>query len=83
MWDVTRSLFQVKYINDSMFIKDLVKWCHYNVTLENSDIMLVSRLQFDGGPCAVIAPVQSYVIRQAFFSENPVDNLSTLTGMFV
>ena len=38
-------------------------------------------MQFDGGPCAVIAPVQSYVIRQAFFSENPVDNLSTLTGM--
>ena len=25
-------------MNDSMFIKDLVMWRHYNVILENSDI---------------------------------------------
>jgi len=38
------SPFQAKHISDSMFIKDLVMWCqwhHYNVKLENSDIMLI------------------------------------------
>jgi hypothetical protein len=42
IWDMMRSPFQAKYINDSMFIKDLLRWHHFSVTLENSDIMLIS-----------------------------------------
>ena len=41
-WDMMRSPFQAKYINDSMFIKDLLRWHHFSVTLENSDIILIS-----------------------------------------
>jgi hypothetical protein len=29
-------------MNETMFIKDLETWYHYNVILENSDIMLKS-----------------------------------------
>ena len=32
-----------KHINDSMYIKDLERWHHYNVTSENCKIMLISR----------------------------------------
>jgi hypothetical protein len=45
IWDGTRSPFWAKNINNSMFIEDLVtcrQWRHYNVILENSDIMLIS-----------------------------------------
>jgi len=34
---------RAKHINNSIFIKNLVWSRHYNVTLENSNIMLVSR----------------------------------------
>jgi (2Fe-2S) ferredoxin len=44
MWNTMRNTFPAKRINDNMFIEDLVTWCHYNVTLENCDIMLISRL---------------------------------------
>jgi hypothetical protein len=37
-----RSPFWAKYIHDGMFIEDSVRWFYYDVTLENSDIMLVS-----------------------------------------
>jgi hypothetical protein len=46
VWDVMKNLFQAKHINDSMFIKDLEtcrQWRHYNVILENSGIILISR----------------------------------------
>ena len=33
-----RSKFRAKYINDTLFIEDLVTWRHYNLILENSDI---------------------------------------------
>ena len=39
VWDVKRNAFRANLINDRMFIKDLVTWCHYDVTLENSDII--------------------------------------------
>ena len=42
MWNDMRSSFRTKHINDSMLIKDLVRWRLYNVTLENSNIMLLS-----------------------------------------
>jgi hypothetical protein len=44
MWNpmAMRSPFQAKHINKSMFIKDLVTLRHINVTLENSDSMLIS-----------------------------------------
>ena len=35
--------FQTKLINDSMLIEDSMKWFHNNFTLENCDIMLISR----------------------------------------
>jgi hypothetical protein len=47
MFDVTRIPFHAKHINDSIFIEDLVKWHHDNVTLKNSDIMLISRQLLD------------------------------------
>jgi hypothetical protein len=34
--------FQAKYINDNIFIEDLLRWCH-NVLLGKSDIMLLWR----------------------------------------
>jgi hypothetical protein len=43
MWNVMRSLFQEKHINYSMFIVELaVSDIITNITLENSDIMLIS-----------------------------------------
>lgn len=73
--DTLRNLKTILWGTD---IKDEVfmRWTQGFVFSEDEPTAL---MQFDGGPCAVIAPVQSYVIRQAFFSENPVDNLSTLT----
>ena len=40
-WETSSSFkkhLQLFYRYDSMFIKDLVMWCHYNVILENRDI---------------------------------------------
>jgi len=37
-----KSPFRAKHTNDSLFIDDLVRLRHYNTTLENSDIMLIS-----------------------------------------
>jgi len=45
MYDTTRSPYWAKHtkcIYDSMFIEDLVRCRHYNITLENSNIMLTS-----------------------------------------
>ena len=36
-----RSPFQAKHINDSMLIKNLVRWHYHNIILENNDIMLI------------------------------------------
>lgn len=36
-------------------------------------------VQHEGGPCAVIAPIQAYIIREAWFSESPKDDLKTVT----
>ncbi|XP_041366694.1 ubiquitin carboxyl-terminal hydrolase MINDY-3-like [Gigantopelta aegis] len=36
-------------------------------------------VQHEGGPCAVIAPVQGFLIKNALFCENPVENLSEVT----
>ena len=40
VWDAMRNPFQAKHIQDNMFIRDLVTWQQYDITLENSDIML-------------------------------------------
>lgn len=37
-----RSSLRAKHIYDDMFIEDLVKLPHYDVTLDNIDIMLIS-----------------------------------------
>lgn len=72
------TLMTLKTIIWGTDIKDEVfkRWTQGFVFSEDEPTALV---QFDGGPCAVIAPVQGYIIRQALFTENPVDNLSTLT----
>lgn len=36
-------------------------------------------VQYEGGPCAVIAPVQGYIIKNALFNENPREDLSAVT----
>ena len=41
-WDVSEVHFVPKHINDRMLIEDLVRWRRYNVTLENSDNMVIS-----------------------------------------
>ena len=43
-WDAIcdGSLIRAKHIKDSISIEDLVMWHHYNVILENSDIILIS-----------------------------------------
>jgi hypothetical protein len=44
VWDVMKNPFGAKHINDSMFIKEMCRqWRHYNVILENSRIILISR----------------------------------------
>jgi len=42
-----RNPFRAKDINDNMFIEDLAMLGHYNVILENSDIILISRQLLD------------------------------------
>ena len=44
MWDMMRSKFRAKYINDTLFIEDLVTWRHYNLILENSDIYRITAI---------------------------------------
>jgi hypothetical protein len=47
---------------------------------ENESTALV---QYEGGPCAVIAPVQGFVIKNALFSQHPVEDLSQVTGKYL
>ena len=49
-WDTMRSPLRAKHINNSMFIKDLVRWRqwrHYSITIKNSDIMFISQYLLD------------------------------------
>ena len=39
-----RSQFRAKYINDTLFIEDLVTWRHYNLILENNDICRITAI---------------------------------------
>jgi hypothetical protein len=39
-----RSKRRAKYINDTLFIEDLVTWRHYNLILENSDIYRITAI---------------------------------------
>lgn len=36
-------------------------------------------IQYEGGPCAVIAPVQGFIIKNALYSESPIEDLSQVT----
>ncbi|XP_069110712.1 ubiquitin carboxyl-terminal hydrolase MINDY-3-like [Argopecten irradians] len=36
-------------------------------------------VQHEGGPCAIIAPVQAYVLRAALFKDNPPEDISAVT----
>ena len=37
-------------------------------------------VQYEGGPCAVIAPVQGFIIKNAIFGDTAREDLSTITG---
>jgi hypothetical protein len=39
-----RSKFRAKYINDTLFIENLVTWRHYNLILENNDICRITAI---------------------------------------
>ena len=40
-------------------------------------------MQYEGGPCAVIAPVQGFIVKNAVFGDNVKEDLSTVTGGWV
>ena len=42
MWVAMIRPFRAKHMNDDMCIEDLVTWRHFNVILENNNVMLIS-----------------------------------------
>jgi hypothetical protein len=38
--------------------------------------------QLEGGPCAVIAPLQAFLLKQAMFSQNLGNNWRDINGTF-
>ena len=39
-------------------------------------------IQYEGGPCAVIAPVQAFIVKNMFFSESPKQEFSQVTRKY-
>lgn len=58
-----------KNLQDDVFLR----WTQGFVFSEHESTALV---QYEGGPCAVIAPVQGFVLKNALFSENKKDDLA-------
>ncbi|XP_064613700.1 LOW QUALITY PROTEIN: ubiquitin carboxyl-terminal hydrolase MINDY-3-like [Liolophura sinensis] len=60
-------------------LKDEVfsRWTQGFVFSEDEPTALI---QHEGGPCAVIAPVQTYLLRHCLFSESPTPDLQTTSA---
>ncbi|KAK3588094.1 hypothetical protein CHS0354_012150 [Potamilus streckersoni] len=70
---------EIKHLIWESSLKDEVfnRWTQGFVFSEHEPTALV---QHNGGPCAVIAPVQGFLLRNALFSENAREDLSTVSG---
>lgn len=45
-----------------------------------SDDEATALIQYEGGPCAVIAPVQAYLLKRILFSPTAKDSITDVTG---
>ncbi|KAL3831441.1 hypothetical protein ACJMK2_023192 [Sinanodonta woodiana] len=70
---------EIKQLIWESSLKDEVfnQWTQGFVFSEHEPTALV---QHNGGPCAVIAPVQGFLLSNALFSENAREDLSTVSG---
>ncbi|XP_053373722.1 ubiquitin carboxyl-terminal hydrolase MINDY-3-like [Mercenaria mercenaria] len=69
--DVKRLLW-----GDDLKEEVFLRWMQGFAFSENEATALV---QYEGGPCAVIAPVQGFIIKNALFSQRPVEDFSQVT----
>ncbi|OWF51042.1 hypothetical protein KP79_PYT19576 [Mizuhopecten yessoensis] len=67
-----RNLLWGSGLKDEIF----ARWTQGFVFSEDEPTALV---QHEGGPCAVIAPVQAYVLKVALFNDNPHKEISSVT----
>ncbi|KAJ8025334.1 Ubiquitin carboxyl-terminal hydrolase MINDY-3 [Holothuria leucospilota] len=68
-----RSLIWGKTLDENVF----ARWCQGFIFSEDEPTAL---LQNEGGPCAIIAPLQAFIIKNLLFSSEPRDHWRNLEG---